>query len=124
LICPTPFREKTKNIPRNLASKRTRYTRANLDPNPPPMFKNPNLIPRILRRQDSQESSTSSRPLYRSRSYPVKWVYLEEEPFDEWFETSLFVTFSESGLAHTVHDPLFIKNLQLEVVTSHLDRHL
>ena len=69
------------------------------------------MIPRILRRQESQESSASSRPLHRSRSCLVKWIYLEEEPFDEWFETSLFVTFCESGLAHTVHDPLFIENL-------------
>ena len=119
-----PFREKPKNIPRNLASERIRYTRSNLNPNPPPVFENPNLIPMILRRQESQDSFASSRPLYRSRSYPVKWIYLEDEPFNEFFETSLFVTFSESGLAHTVHDPLFIEDLQLEVVTSHLDRHL
>ena len=102
----------------------THYTRANPDPNPPPIFENPNLIPRILRRQESQESSASSQPLYGLRSYPVKWIYLEDEPFDESFETSLFVTFSESGLAQTVHDPLFIEDLQLEIVTSHLDRNL
>jgi len=88
------------------------------------VFENPNLIPRILRRQESQESSASSWPLYRSRSSPVKWIYLEDESFDGYFETSLFVTFSDSGLAHTVHDPLFIEDLQLEVVTSHLDRNL
>lgn len=75
------------------------------------MFENPNLIPRILRRQESQESYASSRPLYRSRSCPVKWIYLEEETFDEWLETSLFVTFSESGLTHTVHDPVFIEDI-------------
>lgn len=88
------------------------------------MFENPNLIPSILRRQESQEIFASSRPLYRSRSYLVKWIYLEDESFDEYFETSLFVTFSASKLSHTVHDPLFIEDLQLEVVTSHLDRHL
>jgi len=88
------------------------------------MFKNPNLIPRILRRQDSQESYVSSRPLHRLASYPDKWIYLEEEPFDEYFETYLFVTFSKSTLAHMVQDPLFIENLQLEIVSSHLDRHL
>ena len=54
----------------------------------------------------------------------MKWIYLEDAPFDEYFETSLFVTFSDSGLARTVHDPIFIEELQLEVVTSHLDRHL
>jgi len=54
----------------------------------------------------------------------VKWIYPEDEPFDENFENSLFVTFSESRLTHTVQDPIFIENLQIEVVTSHLDRHL
>ena len=88
------------------------------------MFENPNLIPRILKRQESQESYVSSRPLYRSRSCLVKWIYLEDEYFNEYFETSLFVTFSDSGLAHAVHDPLFIEDLQLEVVTLDLDRHL
>lgn len=88
------------------------------------MFENPNFIPRILRRQESQEISASSQPLYRSRSCLVKWIYLEDEPFDEQFETSLFVTFSESELVRLVHDPVFIEYLQLEVVTSHLDRHL
>ena len=107
-----------------MASERTHYNRANLDPNPPPVFENPNLIPRIHRRHESQGSSASSWPLYRSRSCPVKWIRLEDEPFDEYFETSLFVTFSESRLAHTVHHPLFIKDLQLEIVTSHLDKHL
>jgi len=54
----------------------------------------------------------------------VKWIDLEDKPVDEWFETHLFVTFSESELAHIVHDPVFLEDLQLEVVTSHLDRHL
>jgi len=88
------------------------------------MFENPNLIPTIFRRQEGQESYASFQPLYRSRSCPMKWIYLEDKPFDKSFETSLFVTFSESGLAHTVHDPLFIEDLQLEIVTSHIDKHL
>ena len=54
----------------------------------------------------------------------MKWIYLEDELFDEFFKTYLFVTFSDSGLAYIVHDPIFIENLQLEVVTSHLDWHL
>ena len=116
--------KKIKNIIQNLASERTRYTRANPDPNPPQVFENPNMIPKILRRQEIQESSASSRPLYRSRSCPLKWIYLEDEPFYQFFETSLFVTFSDSELAHTVHDPLFIEDLQVEFFTSHLDKHL
>jgi len=100
------------------------YTRSNPDPNPPPVFENPNLIPKILRRQENQENSASSRPLYRSRSCPVRWIYPEDKPFDEYLKISSFVTFSESGLTHTVQDPIFIEHLQLEVVTSHFDRHL
>ena len=109
---------------RNLASERTHYTRANPDPNPSPVFENLNLIPRILRRQESQESSASSQLLYRSVSCPMKWIYLEDEPFDEKFETSLFVNFSESEFSHLVQDPVFIEDLQFEFVTSHLDKNL
>ena len=82
------------------------------------------MIPRILRRQESQENSASSRPLYRSRSCPVKWTCPKDKPSDEQFEKFLFETFSISGLTHTVQNPIFIENLQIEVVTSHLDRHL
>ena len=77
-----------------LASRRN--TRSNPDPNPPTVFENPNLIPRILRRQgsqesserESQESSGSSRSLSRSASCPVKIIYVDEIPFEERFETS------------------------------------
>lgn len=51
------------------------------------MFENPNLIPRILRRQESQENSAS---------------YCQE---------------------NTIQDPIFIE-LQIEVVTSHLNGYL
>ena len=115
---------KKKNSPRNLASERTHYTKANPYPNPLLVFENPNLIPKILRRQESQGSFASSRPLYRSISYPVKWIYLEDEPFDEQFETSLFVNFSKSELSHLAQDPVFIEDLQFEFVTSHLEKNL
>ncbi len=88
------------------------------------MFENPNLIPRILRRQENQENSAISRPLFRSKSCPVRWIHLEDEHVSKYFESSSFVTFSKFGLTHTVQDPIFIENLQLEVVTSHFDRHL
>ena len=107
-----------------LASERTRYTRSNPDPNPPPVFDNPNLIPRILRREGSQESSGRSRPLSRSAPCPVKWIYFDEIPFDERFETSLFVNFSETELSRLVLDPLFFEYLQLRFVSLHIDRHL
>ena len=110
-----------------LASRRN--TRSNPDPDPPTIFENPNLIPRILRSQESsekesQESSGSSQPLYRSASCPVKWIYFDEEPFDERFETSLFVNFSETELSRLVPNPLFLEDLQLKFVSFNLDRHL
>ena len=43
-----------------MASEKIHYTESNPDPNPPLLFENPNLIPRILGRQGSQENSTSS----------------------------------------------------------------
>lgn len=88
------------------------------------MFENPNPIPRILRRQESQESTPSSRPIYRSRSCPVIWIFLEDEPFDEHFETSLFVTFYDTELSCLVPDPVFIENLQFEAVSVSIDKHL
>jgi len=69
--------------------------RANPDPNPPPVFDNPNLIPRIIKRQ---ESSISIRPLFRSNSCPAEWLFLEYVPFDEYFDNSLFRNKSESEL--------------------------
>jgi len=88
------------------------------------VFENPNMIPRILRRQESQEGSASSRPTYRSTSCPVRWIYLEDEPFDENFETSLFRTSSDSKLIDLIPYPLFIEELQLEAINSSIDRHL
>lgn len=88
------------------------------------MFENPNPIPRILRRQEIQESSTSSKPTFRSTSCPIRWIYLEDEPFDEHFETSLFRTSSDSELIDLIPDPLFIEELQLEAINSSINRHL
>ena len=90
------------------------------------------MIPRILRRQGSQESSErgsqessgSSKPLSRSHSCPVKIIYFDEIPFDERFETSLFVNFSETELSRLVPDPLFFEDLQFRFVSYHLDIHL
>ena len=54
----------------------------------------------------------------------MKWIYLEDEPFDEQFETSLFVNFSEFELSNLVPDPVFLEDLQFEFVTSHLEKNL
>jgi len=89
-----------------LASKR--YTRANPDPNPPPVYKNPNLIPRLPR----QESSVL--PVFKSHSCPAIFKYLEELDFDEKFELSLFKTKSESALDSLVPNPDFAAALEVE----------
>ena len=79
-----------------------RYTRANLDPNPPPVFENPNLIPRIFRRQ---KGSLSPRPIFRSYTWPSEWFFVEDIYFDESFELSLFRNKSETTLDDIVLDP-------------------
>jgi len=89
-----------------LASKR--YTRANPDPNPPPFYENPNLISRIIR----QESSVT--PVFKYRSCPAIFKYLEELDFDEKFELSLFETKSESALGSIVPNPDFAAALEVE----------
>ena len=42
--------------------KKTRYTRSNPDPNPLPIFENPNLIPKTLRKQEGEEPFSDSSP--------------------------------------------------------------
>lgn len=84
---------------------------ANPYPNPPPVFDNPNLIPRIIRRQ---ESSVSPRPLFRSTPFPNEWLFIEDLPFDKYFDHSLFRTNSESALEDTVIDPEFTAELEVQ----------
>ena len=104
-----------------MASGRTHYTRANLDPNPPAMFENPNLIPRIIRRK---ESSLSPRALFKYQSCPVEWLFLEDLPFDEHFELYLFRTTSNSELLDLVQDPEFIRELETQRANLSIDRYL
>jgi len=75
------------------------------------VFENPNLILRIIRRQ---ESSLSPRPLLKSHSCPVEWLFLEDLPFDEHFELSLFRTTSYSELLDIVQDLEFLKELKTQ----------
>ena len=89
-----------------MASKR--YTKANPDPNPPPFYENPNLISRIVR----QESSIT--PVFRSRSCPTIFKYLEELDFDEKFELSLFKTKSKNALQSIIPNPDFLAALNIE----------
>jgi len=85
------------------------------------MFENPNLIPRIIRRQ---ESSVSRRPLFRSHSCLVEWIFLEDLAFDEYFETSLFRTTSDGELLDLVQDPEFIRELEIQQANWSIDRNL
>lgn len=91
-----------------LASRR--YTKSNPDPNPRPIFQNPNLIPRILRK----ESSPSPRPIFRSHSRPVEWLFHEDLPFDEYFGLSLFRTTSDGELLDIVLDPEFTREIEIQ----------
>ena len=70
------------------------------------MYENPNLIPRILR----QESSLI--PVFRSRSCPIVFVYLEDLPFDGNFELSLFETKFESAIGAPALNLEFVKDLE------------
>lgn len=99
---------KSSKFLNTLASRR--YTRSNPDPDPPFVFENPNLIPRILKK----ESLSSPRLVFRSHSCPVEWLFLEDIPFDECFGLSLFRTTSDSELINIVSYPELIKELEVE----------
>ena len=90
-MCPVIFLNST------LASRR--YTGSNPDPDPPHIYENPNLIPRLLR----QESTIT--PVFKSHSCLDIFEYLEELEFDEWFEISLFESKSERAIDYTVPNP-------------------
>ena len=93
-----------------MASRRTHYTRATPDPNPPQVFDNPNLISRISRRQ---EISVNPTPSLNADSCPDEWLFLEDLPFDEYFDLSLFRTRYESALDDIVLDPEDIADLEV-----------
>ena len=80
-----------------LASRR--YTRVNPDPNPPHIYENPNLIPRLLRLE------STITPVFKSHSCPDIFEYLEELEFDERFEISLFESKSERAVDYTIPNP-------------------
>lgn len=100
-MCPFDFGNNS-----TLASRR--HTRAHPDPNPLPVYENPNLIPRLLRQKSSLDL------MFKSHSCPAIFKYLEEHDFDEKFELSLFKTKSESALGSLVPDPIFATALEVE----------
>lgn len=94
------------------------YTRANPDPNPPPVYENPNLIPRFLH----QESFVTS--VFKSHSCPAIFEYPEELDFDEQFEISLFETKSERVVNSTVPNPHFLVDLETERANRSIDDYI
>lgn len=68
--------------------------RANPDPDLPPVYENPNLIPRIV------HQGSSIIPVFKAQSCPIDFEYIEDLEFDEQFELSLFETKSESVIAN------------------------
>lgn len=103
-----------------LASKR--HTIANPDPNPPPIYENPNLIRKILRQE------ILATPVVKSHSCPAIFEYLEELAFDEKFELSLFKTKSENALDSIVPNLDFAVALEFEkhnkLIDNFILRHL
>ena len=86
-----------------LAPKRI-YTRANLDPNPPIVFENPE---RILRKSNSKVWKDIYQ-LYKSISLLAKGVEsIDEVIFDLKFEHTLFRSKSESDLSQVVLGPKY-----------------
>jgi len=84
------------------------------------VFENPNLIPRILR----QEISLSPRPFFRSHSCPVVFQYLEDLPFDEHFDLSLFETKSKIAIGDTFLNPQFVQDLEIERANRSIDAYI
>lgn len=102
-----------------LASRR--YTRANPDPNPPLVFENPNLIPRIVRRQ---EGSLNPTPILRSHTWPSEWLFVEELYFDDNFELYLFRNKSKNALEDTDLDPEFLVDIEVQRANSSIDDYI
>lgn len=82
------------------------------------MYENQNLIPRILR----QESSVI--PVFKSRSCPVVFEYLEDLEFDERFDLSLFKNKSKSLVSSTVFNLEFVKDLETERENRSIDSYI
>ena len=104
-----------------MASRRTHYTRANPYPTPTPIVDNPNLI---SRRSKIQESSISPTPSIKEDSCLDELLFIEDLPFDNSFDLSLFRTRSESALHDIVIDPDFIADLEVEKVNQSIDEYI
>ena len=99
-----------------LASRR--YTRANPDLDPPQIYENPNLLPKLLR----QESAIP--PVSKSHSCPDIFEYLEGVEFEKRFEISLFESKSERAADYTVPNPQFRVDLETERANRLIDNYI
>ena len=85
------------------------------------MFENPNLIPRIVRRQ---EGSLSPRPIFKSYTWPSEWFFVEDLSFDENFELSLFRNKSKNDIDDTVLDRNFLVDIEVQRENSSIDDYI
>ena len=85
------------------------------------MFENPNLIPRIVRRQ---EGSLSPRPIFRSHTWPSEWLFVEDISFDESFKPSLFRNKSETALDDIVLDLEFLVDIEVQRENTSIDDYI
>jgi len=53
-------------------------------------------------------------PSIKADSCPDEWLFLEDLPFDEYFDLSLFRTRSQSALNDIVLDPEFTVELKVQ----------
>ena len=101
-----------------MASKRTHYTRAHLDPNLAIIVDD---LDRIIRKPKRVETKGSSSQLIKANSLPKELSSLEDIQFDLSFEISLFHTKSKNSIHDTVIDPNFIQFIESKKVRIHLD---
>ena len=60
----------------------------------------------------------------RSHSCPVIFEYLEDLPFDEHFDLSLFETKSKSAVSNTILNPEFVQYLETERENRSIDAYI
>ena len=85
------------------------------------MFENPNLIPRIVRRQ---EGSLSPRPVFRSYTWPSEFFFVEDLSIDKNFELSLFRNKSEKDIDDIVLDPDFLVDIEVQRANTSIDDYI
>ena len=91
-----------------MASRKTYYTRSNLDPKPVVIVDDLDQIGKKKKQTENLEAEIS---LIRVISLPSELESLQDIDFDLKFEHSLFQSKSENDLKTTVVDPAFVSFL-------------